>query len=494
MVSSEAFAPNDAPTTTPKMGDLKAAEDPAQVTTQGSGRCCRLELEDIPDALAQPGKQSLEDADTEHTETPSSCDSSDGFSGGANEDDGFDHSSPTAASEQDQPEVLQQEQETYDSWQLESSALEESLDVSEGPTKQVPQELATSEDQEGLVSEEPTEEVRQLPNTQPGGPEESLPSTPEPSSQSVDVDVDEVAGVDVDELMDQAVEPDLTAGHVEEPPIADEDLDSGSQSVAVDVEDLVPMAPGEETKPVGNQGEKSATGRRVSFSKIEIREYPRCLGDHPCVVVGPPLSIGWNPSGRYELDLDEYEQSREYDIRAAAAASIAAAEARKAAALGEEKVDEEKLARLLEEKLRRRPTKRRTPMQYNISVRKRIEILQEECSKHNEEAEANGTLCSGAEIKARIREMQKIKIQRIRSAYMKDFEGIFMIRETLQLKLQKVWRKARKSRAEADQEKQMLLAACGSYISESEKRAPKMDRRSSLKAIKAPKENIDGIL
>jgi hypothetical protein len=50
--------------------------------------------------------------------------------------------------------------------------------------------------------------------------------------------------------------------------------------------------------------------RGVTFDKIHIREYSRCLGDNPATTHGPPLSIGWqyNVSGAY--DLEEYEESR----------------------------------------------------------------------------------------------------------------------------------------------------------------------------------------
>jgi hypothetical protein len=48
--------------------------------------------------------------------------------------------------------------------------------------------------------------------------------------------------------------------------------------------------------------------RSVSFHNIEIREYERTIGDHPCVRGGPPVSLGW----RYAPDsivfnLEEYE-------------------------------------------------------------------------------------------------------------------------------------------------------------------------------------------
>jgi len=51
--------------------------------------------------------------------------------------------------------------------------------------------------------------------------------------------------------------------------------------------------------------------RNVSFSKIEIREYERTLGDNPCVSAGPPLSLDWkyNPDHKV-FDVEHYEDSK----------------------------------------------------------------------------------------------------------------------------------------------------------------------------------------
>ena len=50
--------------------------------------------------------------------------------------------------------------------------------------------------------------------------------------------------------------------------------------------------------------------RGVSFDKIEIREYSRCLGINPATTHGPSLSLDWlyNIAGTY--DVEEYEKSR----------------------------------------------------------------------------------------------------------------------------------------------------------------------------------------
>eukprot|EP00980_Cylindrotheca_fusiformis_P016806 scaffold5064_cov121-Cylindrotheca_fusiformis.AAC.20 len=56
---------------------------------------------------------------------------------------------------------------------------------------------------------------------------------------------------------------------------------------------------------------ENTTGRKqVSFDMIEIREYSRCLGDHPDAIKGPPLSIDWQYEEAGSFVLEEYESSR----------------------------------------------------------------------------------------------------------------------------------------------------------------------------------------
>mmetsp|Transcript_28031 Transcript_28031/g.39402 ORF Transcript_28031/g.39402 Transcript_28031/m.39402 type:complete len:425 (-) Transcript_28031:372-1646(-) len=50
--------------------------------------------------------------------------------------------------------------------------------------------------------------------------------------------------------------------------------------------------------------------RNVSFQSIEIREYERAVGDHPCVSSGPPITIGWAHTDGVEVPLDQYEESK----------------------------------------------------------------------------------------------------------------------------------------------------------------------------------------
>lgn len=51
--------------------------------------------------------------------------------------------------------------------------------------------------------------------------------------------------------------------------------------------------------------------RNVSFSKIEIRNYERTLGDNPCVSAGPPLALGWKYDPNHAvMAIDEYEEAK----------------------------------------------------------------------------------------------------------------------------------------------------------------------------------------
>lgn len=47
--------------------------------------------------------------------------------------------------------------------------------------------------------------------------------------------------------------------------------------------------------------------RRVSFGKLDIREYERAIGDN-VVTSGVPISLGWEYERETSLDLDNYEQ------------------------------------------------------------------------------------------------------------------------------------------------------------------------------------------
>ena len=51
--------------------------------------------------------------------------------------------------------------------------------------------------------------------------------------------------------------------------------------------------------------------RHVTFSCVQIREYSRILGDHPCCPSGPPLALGWVAEREDSFVLDEYERKRD---------------------------------------------------------------------------------------------------------------------------------------------------------------------------------------
>ena len=51
--------------------------------------------------------------------------------------------------------------------------------------------------------------------------------------------------------------------------------------------------------------------QRVSFGNVEVREYARCLGDHPTMHQdGPSLSIDWDYMTTNLIDLEKYEQTK----------------------------------------------------------------------------------------------------------------------------------------------------------------------------------------
>lgn len=49
---------------------------------------------------------------------------------------------------------------------------------------------------------------------------------------------------------------------------------------------------------------------KVSFSQIQIREYPIIVGDNPSIMTGVPITIDWEFVQELEFALEEYEASR----------------------------------------------------------------------------------------------------------------------------------------------------------------------------------------
>lgn len=48
----------------------------------------------------------------------------------------------------------------------------------------------------------------------------------------------------------------------------------------------------------------------VSFSTIEVREFPVVIGDNPSCAMGPPLSIDWEPDCELSIPMNEFEDYR----------------------------------------------------------------------------------------------------------------------------------------------------------------------------------------
>ena len=147
-------------------------------------------------------------------------------------------------------------------------------------------------------------------------------------------------------------------------------------------------------------------GRRVSFHQIEIREYPRCLGDNPSVTFGPPMSIGWKHNQSYVLDVDQYENYKDG---------------------------------LDEDGTHQPERRRRSSAEFQLPWNLREEILREECSQDDEYAQQADVACTAEEIQARIQEIRRAKRQRQASYAMTEFEHLEVFFESL-------WRKLRRLR------------------------------------------------
>ena len=51
--------------------------------------------------------------------------------------------------------------------------------------------------------------------------------------------------------------------------------------------------------------------KSVSFHQVHVQEYARTIGDHPDVVLGPPLTIDWEPQHHVAHEFESYETARE---------------------------------------------------------------------------------------------------------------------------------------------------------------------------------------
>lgn len=60
-------------------------------------------------------------------------------------------------------------------------------------------------------------------------------------------------------------------------------------------------------RPPRPASRQQSSAKRVSFSTVTVQEHSLTLGDHPCADAYP-LSLDWEHSEAYEVDLDEYER------------------------------------------------------------------------------------------------------------------------------------------------------------------------------------------
>lgn len=171
--------------------------------------------------------------------------------------------------------------------------------------------------------------------------------------------------------------------------------------------------------------ETKAPTRRVSFSYVVVREFPRCLGDNPSVTEGPPLSIGWNPCHEYTKDVEAYEQQRDEEVKAIYA----------------------ELAETTGQ-APKKPRRRRKPFEFGLPCRERIMILHWECGSKNEMAQAAGTVCTGGEIKNMIRDTQRTRSQRRTTNALLQFEDTILKFEGASRKFRKMIKGRRKSKQE----------------------------------------------
>lgn len=62
---------------------------------------------------------------------------------------------------------------------------------------------------------------------------------------------------------------------------------------------------------LGNSNNPRIRRNNVSFHSVDVREYDRTVGDNPSCRSGPPLSLDWSYSKKYEKNLEEYEAERQ---------------------------------------------------------------------------------------------------------------------------------------------------------------------------------------
>ena len=180
---------------------------------------------------------------------------------------------------------------------------------------------------------------------------------------------------------------------------------------------------------------------------------------------GPPLAPGAKPCHYFVRDLNEYEKQRDEEIEAELK-EFYRRRGRMAPAASSRSTS---------------PRRRRKPFEFNLPCRERIMILHWECSPQNEEAQAAGTTCTGADIKRVIRDTQKTKRRRQTSKALREFEDIQVTMENCRRKFKNVLKSKRRSKQENQLEK--WANSSSTYFGvESQSQVMEADTKSILKA------------
>jgi hypothetical protein len=64
------------------------------------------------------------------------------------------------------------------------------------------------------------------------------------------------------------------------------------------------------TDQSAEEEKSTSSGKKVSFSTLQIREYPICVGDNPAVTMGVPITIDWIHDSEVVCTVEEYEEVR----------------------------------------------------------------------------------------------------------------------------------------------------------------------------------------
>lgn len=84
-----------------------------------------------------------------------------------------------------------------------------------------------------------------------------------------------------------------------------------NHSISAAIDSITEVMP---ESSLGRQAIDSTNERRLRFSTLTIREYPRVLGDN-VTVKGPPLSLAWEHSDEKVYELEDYEEACQYTRR-----------------------------------------------------------------------------------------------------------------------------------------------------------------------------------